>query len=63
MITECGFGNKLKAYVNLSKIHCLNSDWTWDLSLLRYKPDFVTCLFSINKLYCISAIWGGNENC
>ena len=35
-----------------SKIHCLNSDWTVDLSLLRYKPDFVTNLFVINELYC-----------
>jgi hypothetical protein len=26
---------------------------TGDLSLLRYKPDFVTSLFIINELYCI----------
>jgi hypothetical protein len=32
----------------------MNSDWTGDLSLLCYKPDFVTSLFVINKLYCIS---------
>ena len=32
-----------------SKIHCLNSDWTGDLSLLRYKPDFVTILFVISQ--------------
>ena len=25
-----------------------------DLSLLRYKPDFVTSLFVINELYCIA---------
>ena len=37
-----------------SKIHCLNSDWTGDLSLLRYKPDFVTSLFVINELYCMT---------
>jgi hypothetical protein len=35
-----------------SQIHCLNSDGTGDLSLLRYKPDFVTSLFVINELYC-----------
>jgi hypothetical protein len=35
-----------------SQIHCLNSDGTGDLSLLRYKPDFVTSLFFINELYC-----------
>jgi hypothetical protein len=29
------------------QIHCLNSDGTGDLSLLRYKPDFV-----INLLIC-----------
>jgi hypothetical protein len=34
------------------KMHCLNSDGTGDLSLLRYKPDFVTSLFIINELYC-----------
>jgi hypothetical protein len=33
-------------------MHCLNSDWTRDLSLLRYKPDFVTSLFAISELYC-----------
>ena len=37
-----------------SQIHCLNSDGTGDLSLLRYKPDFVTSLFVINKLYFTS---------
>ena len=37
-----------------SKIHCLNSDGTGDLSLLRYKPDFVTSLFVINELCCRS---------
>ena len=37
-----------------SLIHCLNSDGTGDLSLLRYKPDFVTGLFVINELYCIT---------
>jgi hypothetical protein len=26
---------------------------TGDLSLLRYKPDFVISLFVINELYCI----------
>jgi hypothetical protein len=31
-----------------SQIHCLNSNGTGDLFLLRYKPDFV-----INELYCI----------
>jgi hypothetical protein len=31
-----------------SQIHCLNSDGTGDLSLLRYKPDFVTSLFVLN---------------
>jgi hypothetical protein len=36
-----------------SQIHCLNSDGTMDLSLLRYKPDFVTSLFVISELYCI----------
>jgi hypothetical protein len=36
-----------------SQIHCLNSDGTGDLSLLRYKPDFVISLFFINELYCI----------
>ena len=36
-----------------SQIHCLNSDEPGDLSLLRYKPDFVTSLFVINELYCI----------
>jgi hypothetical protein len=36
-----------------SQIHCLNSDGTGDLSLLRYKPDFITSLFAINELYCI----------
>ena len=36
-----------------SQIHCLNSDGTEDLSLLRYKPDFVTSLFVINELYCM----------
>ena len=36
-----------------SEIHCLNSDGTGDLSLLRYKPDFVVSLFVINELYCI----------
>ena len=36
-----------------SQIHCLNSDGTGDLSLLRYKPDFVTSMFVINELYCI----------
>ena len=36
-----------------SQIHCLNSDGTGDLSLLRYKPDFVTSLFAISELYCI----------
>ena len=35
-----------------SKIHCLNRDGTGDLSLLRYKPDFVTRLFAKNELYC-----------
>ena len=35
-----------------SQIHCLNSDGTGDLSLLRYKPDFVTSLFVIDELYC-----------
>jgi hypothetical protein len=39
-----------------SQIHCLNSDGTGDLSLLRYKPDFVTSLFVINELYCSSRI-------
>jgi hypothetical protein len=34
-------------------MHCLNSNGTGDLSLLRYKPDFVTSLFAINELYCI----------
>ena len=34
-----------------SQIHCLNSDGTGDLSLLRYKPDFVISLFVINELY------------
>jgi hypothetical protein len=29
------------------------SDGTGDLSLLRYKPDFVINLFDINELYCI----------
>jgi hypothetical protein len=37
-----------------SQIHCLNSDGTGDLSLLRYKPDFTTSLFVINKLYFTS---------
>ena len=36
-----------------SQIHCLNSDGTGDLSLLRYKADFVTSLFAISELYCI----------
>jgi hypothetical protein len=40
-----------------SKIHCLNSDWTGDLSLLRYKPDFATSLFAINELYCTTLVW------
>ena len=35
-------------------MHYLNSDGTGDLSLLRYKPDFITSLFLINELYCIS---------
>ena len=36
-----------------SQLHCLNSDGSRDLSLLRYKPDFVTSLFVINELYCM----------
>ena len=45
-----------------SQIHCLNSDGTGDLSLLRYKPDFVTSLFVINELYCI-CIFKPNHRC
>jgi hypothetical protein len=39
------------------KIHCLNSDWTGNLSLLRYMPDFVTNLFAINELYIYKMEW------
>jgi hypothetical protein len=54
--------NFMKSIKNITKgiikIHytCLNSDGTGDLSLLRYKPDFVISLFVINELYCSEII-------